>query len=213
MVRVKHRYLLVQILYPSPATPSAKNTKPAPLDTLAIHGPTADTINAGLLSRILREKIEDLFGDYGAGAVGPSLQIKYLSNATSTFIVRCARAVVRLVWAACTFIGALPVGDRAGGVRDGGQGVRPKAEREVVMQVVRVSGTIRKCEEEAIRRARVLMGRVKGLEAMRDAGITMNSKGSGGIGDEEMQDEAEDDEDDAIMADDDEDEEEEDDAE
>jgi len=203
MVRVKHRYLLVQILYPSPTTPLSKNSKPAPLDTLVIHGPTADTINAGHLSRIIREKIEDLFGDYGAGAVGSSLQIKYLSNATSTFIVRCARAVVRLVWAACTFIGTLPVGDRGGGRRE---------EREVVMQVVRVSGTIRKCEEEAIRRARALMGRVKGLEAMRDAGITMDSKAGGGFRDEEIQDEAEDDEEDAVMADDDEEEEDNDDA-
>jgi len=204
MVRVKHRYLLVQILYPSSPTPPSKNTKPTPLDTLAIHGPTADTINAGLLSRLIREKIEDLFGDYGAGAVGSSLSIKYLSNATSTFIVRCARAVIRLVWAACTFIGALPVGDRAGGKRGPGQGLGTRAEREVVMQVVRVSGTIRKCEEEAIRRARGLMGRVRGLEVMREAGITM---GTGGVGGEEdRQDGAEDEEEeDAVMVDDDED--------
>lgn len=79
------------------------------------------------------------------------------------------------------------------------------------MQVVRASGTIRKCEEEAIRRAKALMGRVKGLEAMRDAGITMDSKGSAGVIDEEMQDDAGDNEEDAVMADDDEEEEEEDD--
>jgi len=55
-------------------------------------------------------------------------------------------------------------------------------EREVVMRVVRVSGTIRKCEEEAIVRARALMGRVKGLEMVRDAGITLGVRMEEGHG-------------------------------
>lgn len=171
MVRVKHRYLLVQILHPTLA--SSSSAKPSALDTLSIHGPVPDKVNAGLLTRLIREKVEQLFGDHGAGVVGSSLQIKYFSNATGTFIVRCARAVVRLVWAALTFVRSLPT--EQGG---GGQGQKQK---EVVMQIARVSGTIKKCELEAIRRARELMGRVKGLEMVREAGITLDARGGSAV--------------------------------
>ena len=64
--------------------------------------------------------------------------VKYLSPATSTAIIRVTRAHYRLVWAALTYITRLP---------------RP-IEQPCVFQVVRVSGTIRKSEEEAIRRAK-----------------------------------------------------------
>ena len=64
--------------------------------------------------------------------------VKYLSPATSTAIIRVARQHYRLVWTALSFVTRLP---------------RP-VEQECVIQVVRVSGTIRKAEEEAIRRAK-----------------------------------------------------------
>jgi len=64
--------------------------------------------------------------------------VKYLSPATSTAIIRVNRAHYRLVWAALTYVTRLP---------------RPM-EQACVFQVVRVSGTIRKSEEEAIRRAK-----------------------------------------------------------
>ena len=71
-----------------------------------------------------------------------SFVVKYLSPATSTAIVRCSRAHYRLVWAALSFVTQLPKTERQGS---------PQA---CVFQVVRVSGTIKKAEEEAIRRAR-----------------------------------------------------------
>lgn len=67
--------------------------------------------------------------------------MKYLSTATSTFILRVSRAHYRLVWAALAFMDRVPV-------RDG---------RPCVFRVVRVSGTVRKAEEEAVRRARLLV--------------------------------------------------------
>ena len=67
--------------------------------------------------------------------------VKYLSAATSTFILRISRAHYRLVWAALALMRRVPV-------RDG---------RPCVFRVVRVSGTIVKVEEEAIRRARLLV--------------------------------------------------------
>ncbi len=66
--------------------------------------------------------------------------VKYLSNATSTVILRVAREHFRLVWAALTFMDRVPV----------------KNGKPCIFRVVRVSGTIRKVEEEAIRRAKAL---------------------------------------------------------
>lgn len=78
--------------------------------------------------------------------------VKYLSTATSTVIIRCSRAHYRLVWAALSFLNRLP------------KVTNQYGERPCVFQVVRVSGTIRKAEEEAIRRARATI-----LKAQKDA--------------------------------------------
>lgn len=67
--------------------------------------------------------------------------VKYLSRATSTFIVKTSRSQYRMVWAALTLMDQIPVSDGS----------------SCVFRVVRVSGTIRKAEQEAIRRARQLI--------------------------------------------------------
>lgn len=195
MVRIKHRYLLIEILYPTSTTPQSKSqtqssTSPttpaqsllaAPPPTLTLHAPTPDSITTGTLIRLIRTQITSLFGDYGAGLSNNGLSIKYFSNATSTFILRCERAAFRLVWAAVTFVRGL--GSAAGGAgardgyerkgRGGGGGGASGAAKELscVMQVLRVSGTIRKCEEELIKRAKALCGRVKGLTLAAEAGV------------------------------------------
>ena len=74
--------------------------------------------------------------------------MKYLSQATSTFILKIHRAHYRLVWAALTLMDRVPVKNGAA----------------CTFRVVRVSGTIRKVEEEAVRRARQL------ILAAKDAG-------------------------------------------
>lgn len=73
------------------------------------------------------------------------LLVKYLSPATSTFILRVSRAHYRLAWAALSFMNTIPV----------------KNGKNCVFRVVRVSGTIRKAEEEAIRRAREMITRAQ----------------------------------------------------
>lgn len=75
--------------------------------------------------------------------------VKYLSPATSTAIIRCSRAHYRLVWAALSFLTQLPKTSKQGQPRD------------CAIQVVRVSGTIKKAEEEAIKRARAAILRAK----------------------------------------------------
>ncbi|SMQ53763.1 unnamed protein product [Zymoseptoria tritici ST99CH_3D7] len=190
MVRLKHRYLLVNILYTEPAKPArlAKTAAEAQLPwTVQFRRPGQDKLDGKLLARIVRDGVAELFGDYGAGMVAGSLQVKYMSSATNTAIIRVSRAHYRLVWAALTFTTKLP---------------NPVNE-SCVIQVVRVSGTIKKAEEEAIRRARLSIVRAR-RAAEGKTGIAdslsedeFDELGmAGGIEDRDGNDEEDDDEDD-----------------
>jgi ribonuclease P/MRP protein subunit POP5 len=154
MVRIKNRYLLVNILYPGLDSSIPDETP----ELLAINQPTSQSLTNQTLLKGIRSQVSALFGDYGSGAVSDSLMgkflsslkcflrinwgtVKYLSHATSTFILRVSRAHYKIVWAALSFMNTLP--GRSG--------------KKCVFRVVRVSGTIRKCEEEAIRRAKEMM--------------------------------------------------------
>ena len=161
MVRLKNRYLLVNILYPELES-RKQNNSPIP-DTVLFNQPTTDALTLQILTRALRAEVLNLFGDYGSGAVSESISswssidvsptrklkkiVKYFSPATSTFILRVSRSHYRLAWAAMSLMTKVPVPDG----------------KNCVFRVVRVSGTIRKAEEEAIRRARELI-----LEARRE---------------------------------------------
>ncbi|KAI1759659.1 Rpp14 family protein [Hypoxylon sp. FL1150] len=137
MVRIKERYLLVKILYPEEL-----GTRPDVPDVVLLNQPTSDQLHPGALLRGIRDEVASLFGDYGSGAIeGGSLSVKYFSAATSTFILRTSRSTYRIVWAALTFMNSIPI-------RNGDP---------CIFRVVHVSGTMRKAEEEAIRRARDLI--------------------------------------------------------
>ncbi|KAL2282480.1 hypothetical protein FJTKL_10573 [Diaporthe vaccinii] len=140
MVRIKERYLLVDIVYPEAAQNQVKAGLP---DLLVYNQPTANACNARSIQYAIKAQITDLFGDYGAGAVERSLRVKYLSNATSTCILQCSREHYRLVWAALTMMKHVPTKQGPG--------------LPCIFRVVRVSGTIKKVEEEAIRRAKQLI--------------------------------------------------------
>lgn len=75
-----------------------------------------------------------------------------MSNATSTFILRVSRAHFKIVWAALTIMNVVPV-------KDG---------KRCIFRVIRVSGTIRKAEEEAIRRAQEMIRKAKRQEGCKD---------------------------------------------
>ncbi|KAH8696313.1 Rpp14/Pop5 family-domain-containing protein [Talaromyces proteolyticus] len=158
MVRIKHRYLLIDILYPEPPKSSSASVP----RHLPFHPPTPDTLTPGLFAKLVRESICDIFGDYGVGKVGGasggSLNVKYLSPATGTVILRCPRDAYRLVWAALTYMSSVPAPKKGGG----GSGEGRSGNVPAVFRVVRVSGTMRKAEEEAIRRARREVFRTKG---------------------------------------------------
>ncbi|KAF7735477.1 Uncharacterized protein PECH_006582 [Penicillium ucsense] len=170
MVRLKNRYLLLDILYPDPATwPSTKNVSGTPhAAQVAIHAPTSNALTPGLLAKMIREEVGEMYGDWGVGKLGGAsatgVQVKYLSPATSTAIIRCPRASFRLVWSALTYMSHVPAVTEPGTNPTGHKRPNGGRERPCVFRVLRVSGTMRKAEEEAIRRARREIVRVRGLE-------------------------------------------------
>lgn len=184
MVRIKYRYLLVNFFSPENEDEPPKSHGAASVpDSVALRCPSLDSLTPSMLMRTLREQIGKIFGDYGAGKTASSLKsmffilylsgffkdslryvpciVLYLSTATSTAIVRSSREHYRMVWAALTLMKYLP-----------GMNKADQTSIPVVMQVVRVSGTIRKAEEEVIRRARAMIVRVQQLEKEAENGDT-----------------------------------------
>jgi len=94
MVRIKHRYILAQVLLDPAAAPAS-------IGDITAH----DIIST------LREKISSLYGDVGAGDFGSSVAVKYFDQAaapaaercTYIFVLRCAREAEQQVrFALCT---------------------------------------------------------------------------------------------------------------
>lgn len=148
--------MLVNILYPEAASPAQQPNGNVP-DLLIYNQPTPANLTPPALLRGIRAAVASLFGDYGSGAIS-SLRVKYLSQATSTFILRIARAHYRLIWAALTLMDRLPTNNG----------------RRCVFRVVRVGGTIRKVEKDAIQRAKMLMFAAKEEMAGKSAGALDN---------------------------------------
>jgi ribonuclease P/MRP protein subunit POP5 len=74
MVRLKNRYLLVNILYPELEDRKGKTKVP---DIVEFNQPTTDAFTAGALLKGLKAEIANIFGDYGSGAVCESLNGNY----------------------------------------------------------------------------------------------------------------------------------------
>ncbi|KAL2222251.1 Rpp14 family [Thermoascus aurantiacus ATCC 26904] len=185
MVRIKHRYLLVDILYPSPSASSSASASSSTGDDvrthLQFHAPTSDALTPALLAKMVREEVAEVFGDWGVGRLGGAgaggVSVKYLSPATSTAIIRCPRASFRLVWAALTYMSHVPgaVSKRQTASSAPGSGTT----RPCVFRVLRVSGTMRKAEEEAIRRARREIVRMRRGEEVGVLGGLVGAVGAG----------------------------------
>lgn len=77
MVRLKHRYLLVNILYPDQKTSNVRSTNKPGEDvpfSVQFRQPSSDQLNIKILLRVIRDGVAELFGDYGSGKVAASLQ-------------------------------------------------------------------------------------------------------------------------------------------
>jgi ribonuclease P/MRP protein subunit POP5 len=77
MVRVKYRFLLVNILYPELETSAPKPEIP---DVVAFNQPTTNALNAQALLRGIRAEVAELFGDYGSGAIADSISGNYRNS-------------------------------------------------------------------------------------------------------------------------------------
>ena len=76
MVRIKHRYLLLNILYPESDYQTLKNRGSArdPLPNIVqFHQPTSDDLTPQTLARAIRDQIALLYGDHGAGITNNGL--------------------------------------------------------------------------------------------------------------------------------------------
>ncbi|KAF3915112.1 hypothetical protein ABW20_dc0100877 [Dactylellina cionopaga] len=139
MVRVKQRYLLFTILYPSvPAAGTSSTTLP---QSMTFHQPSPPNLTRTSLAAIIRNSISHNFGDWGIGQAG-GFAVKYFSPVTSTGILRITRENYRTLWAALTY-------------------VRELYGQPAVIKIIRVSGTIRKAELEAVKLAEETIRRVK----------------------------------------------------
>jgi ribonuclease P/MRP protein subunit POP5 len=69
MVRIKHRYLLVNILYPES---DGKPFNPTLPSVIQFHQPTTDKVLDRDLIKGIKEEVDFMFGDYGAGAISDS---------------------------------------------------------------------------------------------------------------------------------------------
>ena len=70
MVRIKNRYLLVNILYPE-----LDNKPPNPKipDVVSFNQPTTDSLTPQALLKGIKAEVSNLFGDFGSGAIGDSI--------------------------------------------------------------------------------------------------------------------------------------------
>lgn len=73
MVRIKQRYILVNILYPQDLCTPKQTQKNLP-DALVLHQPVRGSMSEGALARAIKQEMRSLFGDYGSGTVERTLQ-------------------------------------------------------------------------------------------------------------------------------------------
>lgn len=78
MVRIKERYLLVNITYPEAEGSRDTATSSLP-DLLVYNQPTIDTCTARTVQNAVRTEITNLFGDYGVGSIERTLRGSYLA--------------------------------------------------------------------------------------------------------------------------------------
>ncbi|KAG5354866.1 Ribonuclease P/MRP protein subunit POP5 [Yarrowia sp. B02] len=156
MVRLKSRYLLFQVVYPSDTLSPSEDAKAR---FLKIHRTSdASVFNARNLTQIFRDEMEDLHGHLGAGSIMTTLNVKYFSPVTSTGIVRVGRQFLREFWAALTNITSID-------------------NSPVVINVVHVSATIKKCEMAAIERNQQIVRYLqKGGMAVKEEQVDMSDE-------------------------------------
>lgn len=145
MVRLKSRYILFEVLYPFESSSLEEDVSLCSRKDILLshHQVSPAEINIKLLLQEIRRSLQLNFGDYGSGKATSLLQVKYFSNMTSTGILRCHREDCDLVLTALTLM------DKLGTVEN------------IIINPVKVSGTIKKMEQYAGRRSQKLLSIIK----------------------------------------------------
>lgn len=146
MVRLKQRYILIEVLQP-PVASSEKladfSESPAKA-LLGVHRQSPKQINPKSITNAIRQSIQELYGDFGA-SFSMQLNIKYFNNKTSSGIIRCGVQNFKYVLGAMTMITNI-------------DGV------PLIIQSSHVSGTIKKCEQFAAQHDKDMMRMVIQLQ-------------------------------------------------
>ncbi|QLG73180.1 hypothetical protein HG535_0E02640 [Zygotorulaspora mrakii] len=143
MVRLKSRYILFEIVYPTGTDSITSSLETGKDIFLRHHQITPPDISSKTLLQEIRKSLQLNFGDYGLGKVSSLLQVKYFSNMTSTGILRCHREDCDLLVMALFLMKKISNTDR------------------VIVNPIKVSGTIKKIEEYSCRRNQRLLSIIK----------------------------------------------------
>jgi RNase P/RNase MRP subunit POP5 len=88
------------------------------------------TLDSGKFMQTVKNKVQFLFGDIGLGKILKNFQVKYVNNITNLVIIRVGRDNLKLMWTTLGLLNEIE-----------GENCR--------MQVIAVSGTIKKIEIKA----------------------------------------------------------------
>ena len=83
------------------------------------------------LIQIIKKNVQICFGDLGLGKINKNLQVKYVNNYTNLVIIRVGRDHLKLLWTVLSLINTFDDNET------------------VKMHILKVSGTIKKCEQNA----------------------------------------------------------------
>eukprot|EP00038_Savillea_parva_P031920 m.91886 g.91886 ORF g.91886 m.91886 type:complete len:150 (-) comp9932_c0_seq1:1900-2349(-) len=84
MVRLKHRYLLTEIIFADDKIDAS--------------------IKSGDILRAVKAGVQTAHGDYGTACVVPSLQLKYFNRHTRVMLLRVSRDHYEMLWSALTLV-------------------------------------------------------------------------------------------------------------
>ncbi|KAJ1948872.1 RNA-binding protein pop5 [Linderina pennispora] len=131
MVRFKHRYLCFEIQFHTAAEQALGHQKA---------GQKQPALSSKAIFHLIRDQMQINFGDSGAGHVVMGTQVKYFSSRTNMGILKVPRDHYQMIWSALTLTTQI-------------------SRTPCMIRVWHVSGTIKKCQQAAIKVNRSLIAK------------------------------------------------------
>lgn len=161
MVRLKNRYILFEILYPPTSETRAENI-------ILQHRQQREEQKVNITSKMivyeLRRMIRLFLGDQGLAKANIMLQMKYFNIATSMGIIKCSFEFYKIVVLGLSMIQQLTFNGENG-----------FALKHIFINVLKLSGTIKKLEEFGIERNKKLIQRIN-FEQRRNNNLNKSSE-------------------------------------